>query len=59
MDDNMKPFFLPVMLIIFEATIIKIAVPTKIGRINFCPLYLNQSSVNIIKKSVKSLLVEL
>ncbi len=28
MDDNMKPFFLPVMLIIFEATIIKIAVPT-------------------------------
>ena len=28
MDDNIKPFFLPVMLIILEATIIKRAVPT-------------------------------
>ena len=28
MDDNMKPFFLPVMLIILEAAIIKRAVPT-------------------------------
>ena len=28
MDDNIKPFFLPVILIILEAAIIKRAVPT-------------------------------
>ena len=28
MDDNIKPFFLPVIVIILEATIIKRAVPT-------------------------------
>ena len=28
MDDNIKPFFLPVILIILEAAIIKMAVPT-------------------------------
>ena len=28
MDDNIKPFFLPVILIILEAAIIKKAVPT-------------------------------
>ena len=42
-----------------QGKILKIAVPTKIGKINFCPLYLNQSCINTIKKSVKSLLVEL
>ena len=37
MDDNIKPFFLPVILIILEAAIIKRAVPTidnDIGRVD-------------------------
>jgi 3-dehydroquinate synthetase len=42
-----------------EGKILKIAVPTKIGHINFCKLNLNQTAIRIIKKSVESLLKEL
>ena len=51
----MKPFFLPVMLIIFEATIIKIAVPTidnDIGKVDNDLIGLMLDPIIPLKKTV-------
>jgi len=42
-----------------QGRMLKIAVPTEIGKINFCKLTLNKASVETIKKSVKSVLEEI
>ena len=55
MDDNIKPFFLPVMLIILEATIIKRAVPTidnDIGKVDKDLIGLMLDPIIPLKKTV-------
>ena len=55
MDDNIKPFFLPVMLIILEAAIMKIAVPTidkDIGKVDKDLMGLMLEPIIPLKKTV-------
>ena len=55
MDDNIKPFFLPVMLIILEAAIMKRAVPTidkDIGKVDKDLIGLILDPIIPLKKTV-------
>ena len=55
MDDNINPFFLPVILIILEAAIIKMAVPTidnDIGKVDKDLIGLILDPIIPLKKTV-------